>query len=155
MTTEDRCNLYSEYKNRLALIQDLKSRIEAANKAAEEAFQREKKNDIESAYKAGDEAGWGLVDELNDILKVTEEEFTKIYKQLYDNAFDLSKYQSCCAYGLSIKKKVKVMLLDGTELYGEIYPWVYDNPQEMWLVQENGDEYDLDRGWEVKEVHFV
>jgi hypothetical protein len=32
---------------------------------------------------------------------------------------------------------------------------VYDNPQEMLLVADDGSEYFLDEGWEVYDVLFL
>lgn len=152
MNVIERCRLYLNYKDKIAFVQDLKNKIIAAQDAGDEAF---KSGAGEAAYTVADKAGWLLVDELTDAMKAAENAANECYKLLRENAFDLSDYQSCCAYGVDDKKRVKVIFLDERVMYGLIYPWVYDNPQEMWLVCDDGTEIDLNRGWEVQDVEFV
>lgn len=146
-----RKNIYSEWVVLTEKIKDLENKKMSAKEKADKIFEEFKSN-VELAYEKADEAGWILCDELDDEIKILEEKSKSLFKFLQENQFDLSDFQSCCAYGLSIKKPVKVIFLDGKEVCGLIYPLIYDNPQEMILCTEDGEEYYLDEGWEVDSV---
>ena len=156
MTTDERCNVYLEYKKQVSIIEDLEKEIKKANEAGDISYQSSlSSTDTEAAYTAGDKAGWFLADDLVDKKKEAELKLNDCYEKLLKNPFDLSEYYSCCAYGITDIKRVEVTLLDDTKLRGIIYPYVYDNPQEMVLEIENGDSFYLGEGWEVKSVTFL
>lgn len=154
MGSDNRCRIYTEYKEKLSIIKDLDKRILIAQKAGDEAFSNNKNTDTEKAYRLADEAGWILVDELTDLKLKTTADASALFKYLIDNAYDLSNYYSCHAYDIVDIKRVNVVLLDGTVISGIIYPYVYDNPQDMYLLQDDNSIIDLDKGWEVKQVDF-
>lgn len=161
MTTEERCDNYLKWRAALSSLEELEAKSRAAEKAGDLAFYGANRNATtleqkEAAYDIADEH-WALVDELKPQIDSLDEEVKKYHKLLKDNQFNLNDYYSQPGYGCTERKKVKVTLLDGTEMTGIIYPYVYDNADHMYLFRE-GDyshDYDLDRGWEVKSVEFV
>lgn len=156
MTNDERRIVYQKWLSLTQEIKRLNAEKESAYARGDKVFHELKStNNVEIAYEKADEAGWLLYDELSISADSAKLEVEGLFKTLQENQFELSEFQSCCAYGISDKKPVKVILLDGRELIGVVYPLVYDNPQEMLLVADDGSEYFLDEGWEVYDVLFL
>lgn len=155
MTNDERQEIYRRWLLLTSEVDQLTAAKKAATAAGDKVFDEWKSTDREKAFEEADQAGWILADEIDERLKVASEEAPRLHKILVENQFDLGDFQSCAAYGHNIKKPVKVTFLDGRGMTGLIYPYVYDNAQEMYLAVPDGPDYNLDEGWEVLSVVFI
>jgi hypothetical protein len=154
MILEERKEYYKELKEIENRIPILEQQEATAIQLGEVVFNKLSAIDTEKAYEEADKAGWISADELHDQIADAKTRREELYSILDKYEFCFDEYESTGAYGITEKKKVKVIFLDGREEFGLIYPWVYDNPSDYYLRTENGT-IDLGEGWEIAEIVLI
>lgn len=153
MTLEERKKQYRELKEIWSQLPVLQAEKEAAFRAGNAAFDELEKIDSERASEEANQAGWFAVDDLDDEIFLLKQREKDLYSALEKYNFLFDEYESIGAYRINLKRKVKVIFLDGREERGLIYAWVYDNPYDYYLKSEkDGSRIDLGKGWEIMEI---